>query len=69
MRRIVESINVKVDEDISRITNLEARYESNQSIDREDEKTGENEVQNDTKVALATNPKTPRYLQKNHSKK
>lgn len=68
LRGIVESTNVNVDEDILKNTEIEVVYESNESTSKEEEeKAIENVGQNDEEIAPATAPKTPRYVQRNHS--
>lgn len=66
LTKIVETTNVKVDKNVSKETNIQAGYESDESASWEEEKNKDEDKHKETQVSLGTISKTPRYVQKNY---
>lgn len=70
LRRVVESKNVKVDEDTLKNTVAKMGYESDESTrNPEEEKVEETKVGDDKEYVSKITPKTLRYVHKNHLEK
>lgn len=68
LRKIVESANVKVDENLHNFIPLDGYVSDEPDCTKLEGIIDEQEVHNEEEDALEKTPKTPKYVQTNHSK-